>query len=241
MYGEFGRVPLSIIRKERILKYWFEVLSNQNSLVYRMYKMEMDRLDTTSDSINNRNTCASWVAAIKDLLYNLGFAYIWNSQSVTNLQLRLIIERLYDQYIQNWYGSVNQSSKLVTYKTLKTQFQCEKYLSCVQNNNHRIALSRLRCSAHKLVIEEGRYRNIEKDMRLCQFCSMNILENEYHFLLVCPAYREIRKSILPNYYCRWPTATKFTQIMTDTQSGIIKRLAKFVYVAFEKRKLLLQN
>ena len=31
---------------------------------------------------------------------SLGFAYLWESQSITNLQLQLVIQRLYDQYIQ---------------------------------------------------------------------------------------------------------------------------------------------
>ena len=75
----------------------------------------------------------------------------------------------------------------------------------------RIALSRLRCSAHKLMVEEGRFRNIESRMSLCQFCNMNMLEDEFHFVLVCPAFRDLRKDILPKYYCTWPTTTKFVK------------------------------
>jgi hypothetical protein len=29
-------------------------------------------------------------------------------------------------------------------------------------------------------------------------------ENEYHFLKVCPFYRQLRFNILPNHYCHWP-------------------------------------
>ena len=115
------------------------------------------------------------------------------------LQLQLVIQRLSDQYIQNWYSYVNNSPKLITYKTVKIQFCHEKYLSCVLNYKHRVALSRLRCSAHKLMIEERRYRNTERNMRLCQFCNMNLTENEFHFLLVCPAFRTLRAACLPAY------------------------------------------
>ena len=55
----------------------------------------------------------------------------------------------------------------------------------------------IRGSAHKLRIEDGRYRNIERNNRLCQYCQMNVIEDEFHFLLVCPAYRQIRISVLP--------------------------------------------
>lgn len=34
VYGEFGRVPLSIIREERILKYWYKLMKSQNSLIH---------------------------------------------------------------------------------------------------------------------------------------------------------------------------------------------------------------
>ena len=75
----------------------------------------------------------------------------------------------------------------------------------------RIALSRLRCSAHKLMVEEGRFRNIERHIKLCQFCNMNRVEDEFHFVLVCPAFRDLQKDMLSKYYCTWPTTTKFVK------------------------------
>ena len=39
------------------------------------------------------------------------------------------------------------------------------------------------------------------------------LENEYHFILVCPYYRELRNSIQPEYYCKWPSKQKFVQLL----------------------------
>ena len=45
------------------------------------------------------------------------------------------------------------------------------------------------------MVEEGRFRNTEKRMRLCQFYNMNIVEDEFHFVLVCPAFRDLRNDI----------------------------------------------
>lgn len=50
---------------------------------------------------------------------------------MTNLQLQMVLQRLYDQHIQSWYGYVNDSTKLSAYQTIKTQLQFEKHLSCV--------------------------------------------------------------------------------------------------------------
>lgn len=127
------------------------------------------------------------------------------------------------------------SPKLLTYNQIKKDFKMENYLNCVKNVKHRVALTRFRCSAHSLEIEEGRYRNIERNARICTKCNMQAIENEYHFLMVCPLYREIRREILPRYYCVWPTQQKFINLMISSQKSILKRTAKFIYTANELR------
>ena len=41
--------------------------------------------------------------------------------------------------------------------------------------------------------ETGRHSNISRENRLCTKCNLRMVENEYHFLLVCPLYIEIRR------------------------------------------------
>ncbi|MEW8546880.1 MAG: reverse transcriptase family protein, partial [Candidatus Thiodiazotropha sp.] len=228
VYGELGRFPLFVLRKIRILKYWYKVINSQGSLLHKVYTQQLNDLNRGLDDNN-------WAFQVMSLLNNLGFTYIWNTQNITKMQLNMVIQCVYDQYCQSWYESINSSSKLETLKCLNKVFGFEKYLSCITVDGHRIALTRFRCSAHKLMIEEGRYRNIERNSRICQFCNLNVIENEYHFLLVCPAYRDIRTTILPNYYCRWPTKNKFINLLNDNQSGILKKLGKFLYQANVKR------
>ena len=234
VYGELGRVPLYVLRKIRILKYWFKILNSQDSLLYKVYAQQVNSLMQGSAENN-------WVFQIKSLLNELGFTYLWDNQTLTKLQVEMVIQCIYDQYFQSWYGAVNASSKLETLKCLNKVFNFEKYLSCIKVDCHRVALTRLRCSAHKLMIEEGRYRNIERNLRLCQFCNLNVVEDEFHFLLICPAYRDLRIVTLPRYFCSWPTKQKFVKLLNETQSGSLKRIGKFVYLANEKRKSLLST
>ena len=91
------------------------------------------------------------------------------------------------------------------------------------------------------MIEEGRYRNIARSLRICPLCSMKVIEDEYHFLLVCPIYRELRTKLLPKYFCRWPTRNKFIKSLNEEQNSILKKLAKFVYLANEKRTFILHS
>ena len=154
------------------------------------------------------------------MLDEIGFSYLWIDQSITNRQLDMVIQGLYDQYFQNWYRELNATSKLETLKSLNKVFTFEKYLTCLNNDSHRIALSRFRCSAHKLLIEEGRYADVNRVLRICQFCNLNVTEDEYHFLLVCPAYRYLRNTVLPRYYCSWPSKNKFIKLLNEKQTGI---------------------
>ena len=154
--------------------------------------------------------------------------------------MELVVQRILDHVLQTFYSSVESTSKLKALKKLNKQFKLEKNITSV-DDKHRVALTRLHCSAHKLMIEEGRYRGIECNMRKCSLRSMNIVEDEYNFFLICPAYTDLRKSYLPRYYCRWPTLNKFIKLLNEDQNGMIKKLARFVYDANEKRILILNG
>jgi len=75
----------------------------------------------------------------------------------------------------------------------------------------------------------------DHSFRICQQCNIHMIENEYHFLLVCPSYTELRNTHIPRYYRTWPTITKF-KLLINTNSEIkILNLATFLYHAFKMR------
>ena len=56
-----------------------------------------------------------------------------------------------------------------------------------------MALTRLRTSSHRLAIETERWTKPHRTPRFerkCQLC--NTLEDEFHFVLECPLYRDLR-------------------------------------------------
>ena len=85
------------------------------------------------------------------------------------------------------------------------------------------------------MIETGRYENIPREQRVCQFCNMRKVEDEYHFLLVCPNYRDLRRNFFKPYFCHWPTLIKFEILLSKTSKPFITSLAKFIYFATKKR------
>jgi hypothetical protein len=49
----------------------------------------------------------------------------------------------------------------------------------------RQAFCKIRISAHSLMIEIGRYKNLETEERVCKLCITLKFEDEYHFLIDC--------------------------------------------------------
>ena len=103
------------------------------------------------------------------------------------------------QYSNDTRKDANQSNKVKTYRKFKTidNNKCEDYLHQVTNTRHKITLTKLRLSNQKLAIETGRYsRPFKKpEEGICPICKIE-MEDEYHFLNICPAYQEKRCSFI---------------------------------------------
>ena len=111
----------------------------------------------------------------------------------------------------------------------------ENYLNHLTINTFWISLTRFRLFSHDLLIETGRHQNIPRANTICQHCNMNIIENEYHFLLVCQKYNRRQIKYLPWYYCHWPTLRKCNTLMSCTSPNTVNNLSKYLYFAFKER------
>ena len=191
------------------------------------------------NDVDNNNTYHgnNWAFQIKIILSEIGLNNLWcNQNDLTNRlssNYNCIKQRIIDIYMQSWYAEINNSRRLSSYCIYKQEFKMETYLDQIKVNKYRIALSKFRLSSHKLEIETGRHRNIPRADRKCKKCNADVIEDEYHFLLVCPVYRELRQKYLKPYYCHWPTINKFEKLMSSESTSIIYSLSKYVYFAFQ--------
>ena len=227
LYGELGRYPLIVYRKISMIRYWIKLLSSSDTFIpKRIYNMLKHDLD-------NRNTYngSNWAFQIKSILDSLGFSNIWIHQNNIDIPFDLIKQRLLDTYKQSWYSAINNSNRLETYARFKHEFEIETYLDFIKENKYKIALTQFRLSSHNLAIERGRIEHIDRNERVCKLCNSNVIENEFHFLLVCPLYRELRKQYLKPYFCRWPTLNKFNSLMSNMNKKSLLNVAKFIYHA----------
>ena len=79
------------------------------------------------------------------------------------------------------------------YRTLWNLVQPLLIYNSLEDDKHRIIITRWRLSSHKLYIETGRYKTpkITAENRKCCIC--NIVEDEYHALFRCTAHLFIRQ------------------------------------------------
>jgi hypothetical protein len=134
--------------------------------------------------------------------------------------------------VQQWSISVYDCEKLCIYRNIKVEFCHEKYLNFCSNV---YLLTKLRSGTLKLNIELGRYNNTPRESRLCLCCNMNVVENEYHFVLVCPAYRSVRTHFLPTYYCSWPNIYKLEHLLKAANKNLTMKLYNHLTAAWKIR------
>ena len=96
-----------------------------------------------------------------------------------------------NKYIEFWQDKVLLSNKLSFYSNIKKSYCIESYLE-LKNVNQKKNISKLSTSSHNLMIEKGRYLNLNREERLCPFCLNKIIEDEIHFLFTCPLYKHLR-------------------------------------------------
>ena len=120
------------------------------------------------------------------------------------------------------------------YKRFKSLFCYEEYIDKIENDALRKQFSCLRLTSHCLEIEFGRFNGVDRQNRLCKLCQQNVIESEYHFIICCPRYSEIRRKYLG--HISWPNVNKFINFMSTKSKKTLINLAKFIKEAFKIRK-----
>ena len=235
IYGELGRTNCLANRYVAIVKYWFKILVSEDDKYIKMvYNLMLKDIETVPNTVN-------WASLVRHLLISLGFYEVWMQQGVGYYRrfISLLKQRVTDTFIQNWGARLGDSSRANFYKSFAV-FQLQPYLDKVNINKFSQAFSRLRMSSHRLEIESGRWvkpNAVPFDERKCVVCQK--LEDEYHFVLECSLYSELRKKFISKYFWKNPSMFKFIELLNSTNMGCIRRLCCFIFHAFKLRTELL--
>lgn len=235
VYGELGRTSYLTKRYPFIIKYWFKILSvPNNKYIKKVYNLMLMDLELLPNKVN-------WASLLRNLLMSLGFHEVWLQQGVgnTNIFLSLVKQRLTDTFIQGWQERLTNSSRAKFYSVIAI-FQFQPYLENINILKFSQAFSKLRMSSHRLEVEAGRWirpNSIPFDERKCTVCGR--IEDEYHFVLECSLYKDLRVKYLSPYYWKRPSMLKFIELINTTNVKCMRKLTAFIYHAFKCRTELL--
>jgi len=241
VYSELGRYPLFIDQLVQCMKY-INYIENEtkNSFLKKVYANLYENNIT-------KNTCS--LIQLKNQLA----AYITIPTGNSKKPYINFKNNLMKHFEGYWSELVSTSltvsgkeggNKLRTYKLFKTSIGYEKYLT-MNNLDKRKTITQFRISAHKLKIETGRFNNkliyVPPELRICENCSLNKIEDEFHFLLECPLYEDLRVKLFTSisgnnkYFCQYSHGQKFIWIMTTEEVNDLNQLGDFLCDAFRVR------
>lgn len=127
------------------------------------------------------------------------------------------------------------SNKCQLYKYIFCTHTLQFYLDKQVNYIYKPYICKYRICAHNLNIETGRYYNIDRKDRLCIYCNTSSIEDEFHFLLECNKYADIREKYIKQYYWRHPSTYKLIQLLSVQNIKELNNLGKYLKLAEKLR------
>jgi hypothetical protein len=131
---------------------------------------------------------------------------------------------------------------LILFRTYSPTYMFCLLLSIVPCYKLRRSLARFRCANHKLQIELGRQVmpvKVPVQQRYCKLCNLGAIEDEDHFLLVCPAYQSVRERFRGSLPLT--AITPLAELLSCQQQGILARARFSVQCQTVRSELLHQT
>ena len=176
--GDMGWVPNSVRRQVIACRLW-----------NRMVEMNDDRL-TKRIFLYDLAENGKFTSFIYDICENYNIDHSFEHRNT--LDLAYIKNRALSDYVSDWQDNVKSKPKLRTYQKFKDSFGAENYVTSFLPKRQRSLIAQLRLSILPIRVETGRFVQEALENRICKLCNYNVVEDENHFLLNCPCYKDIR-------------------------------------------------
>jgi len=98
----------------------------------------------------------------------------------------------------------------------------------------RRILASFRSGAHCLSIAQQQQYQLDEHECLCPYCEVYI-ENEFHFIFICPLYQCIREKYLQQAMYTTPCIEKLYSLFCSKSITVIRNLACYLHQAFKIR------
>jgi hypothetical protein len=166
-----------------IFKYWLKSKTTNNCVLKSCY-----------ENLEARNE--KWILHIKNELTSLGWNYILSKNHVEFKVFSVIKQRLLVVHKQNMLENITRFSKPHLYHHFVDNFCLQTYLMKLIDKKYTRLITEFRMSNHILNIEIDWLHKVNRSEKLCTCCNFYDIEDEFHFLLKCPLYGDVRKHFL---------------------------------------------
>ena len=244
IYGETGRLPLLNEILCNVLKYWLRIRQLPvNSLLYNVYVSNVDIYPLKS-----------WVSAIEILAQKLNIGR--HDLLLSNIKMVQKVKILLkNTFVAKWNHDLfdnerkgNFGNKLRSYRLFKNSFRMESYLVEIKSQKLKKSLTKLRVGSHNLQIEKGRHSIPYKEPceRICKYCPNKDIEDEKHFIMLCPLYTHLRNNLYEKVSLQYPIFSiydideKFVWLLSNVDPKVMHLLGNYVSECFIKRSLSAQ-
>ena len=230
IYGELNRHPLEIDSKIKTLKYWFKIQEMDDSRIPKQAYIRDER----EMPLNPK----SWSKEIKNMLEKNGYGYIWINKGTlfTRAFVKNFKQRLIDQFWQGWHQKIAEGDRYLTYNSIKTNHNREKYLANINITKFRKIYTKIRLGILDINNNKALY---DKEANVECHCGY-MKEDEIHFLLHCPTYSWYREKYIKKH---WPNINKLElkDILNNEEEEINQDISMYVYFSMRRKELITAN
>ena len=154
-----------------------------------------------AENVNTRSVLLSIEAELKVIS-----DIVWKEKLNANFRIR---------------GKSQGGNKLRTYSQFKHEYGIEPYVTIITRKCYRSAYAKFRCGVAPIKIKTCRYGlyRVPVEQRQCDEC--NLIENEFHVIMVCTRYIDIRTdamnaiSLIDYQFSTYTPHAQFIQMMSN--------------------------
>jgi hypothetical protein len=193
LYGELGWRPIHRSIEVTVLKYWYRLCNLDGNRLTGMVFRWGSRL--AEEGHNN------WARRTQSLLRTvsneLGCPLPGSMKDFVKAAWSTLMGiefNLWKEELNRIPKGSESGGRLALYRMFKDEPCPEDYITKIIPRDRRRTLVMLRSGCLGLTLETGRYRSPKVPVRerKCQLCKTNCVEDEIHFISVCPAYNAER-------------------------------------------------
>ena len=222
LLGDMGWLPIPTLTKISCIRFFLRLSKmTPNRLNYKIFK------EACKLAENGRK---NWVHSTRSILKDTSTNYQPTLDCSHSLnQYKAVVISMYDTEWRSSLNYINPQSesggRLSIYRTIKNTPNTESYVINTRSVGGRRVLAGLRMGCLPLAVETGRYCNTPYQDRVCRLCDRGEVEDQPHFLCICPAFQNLRhhlfnhcNSLSSNFYqLSLEEKVKFILCNYDTQ------------------------